>query len=215
MNLNSNNLNPDNGTIVRTENAQSFFESAIITALAHQEYQASESTVCYIAKMLTRFTRSEQWYECTQEGMRAPVLAFLYGQANVTTCARERCSYMRRLGDAALFRAGIFADSFERKLIGVDYCISMGTGAYGYLAQTRRAGAPPSRERAIFDELMHKFSQFVDVLNEICEKSAGRSNKDLLRLYERWLRTGSARCANQLRALGIQINKANTSLAWQ
>jgi len=37
---------------------------------------------------------------------------------------------MQRLGDTALFIAGVFADSLNRKLVDVDYYVAMGGTAY-------------------------------------------------------------------------------------
>ena len=51
----------------------------------------------------------------------------------------------------------------------------------------------------MFAELADQFDPLVDVLGEVSERTraVGRSN-DLLRLYERWLRTGSARSGQRL-----------------
>jgi hypothetical protein len=42
------------------------------------------------------------------------------------------------------------------------------------------------------------------VLNEVSERSHLSSDKDVLRLYEIWMRTGSKRRESQLRKLGIE-----------
>jgi hypothetical protein len=64
----------------------------------------------------------------------------------------------------------------------------------------------------VFDELSGKFAAFVDVLNEVSEQSALTSNSDLLRLYERWLRTGSRRSGDVLAARGIVPTAAGSKL---
>lgn len=56
---------------------------------------------------------------------------------------------------------------------------------------------------ALFGELSAKFIRFVDVLNEVSEASALTNNLSLLRLYEKWLRTGSERSAAKLREKGV------------
>ena len=55
----------------------------------------------------------------------------------------------------------------------------------------------------MFDELAEKFSGFVDVLGEVSERTGLTSNTDLLRLYERWLRTKSRRSGDLLVKQGI------------
>jgi hypothetical protein len=55
----------------------------------------------------------------------------------------------------------------------------------------------------VFDELAAKFTAVVDVLNEVSEQSTLTSNTDVLRLYEKWLKTGSRRSGTLLVAKGI------------
>ena len=55
----------------------------------------------------------------------------------------------------------------------------------------------------VFAELSSKFQPMVDALNEVCEGSGAHCDRDVLRLYEVWLKTGSARCYQQLKRLGV------------
>ena len=64
----------------------------------------------------------------------------------------------------------------------------------------------PLRGTAAFAELGRRFVSFVDVLSEVSERSALMSNNDLLRLYEKWLRTRSRRDGELLAARGIVPN---------
>jgi hypothetical protein len=58
----------------------------------------------------------------------------------------------------------------------------------------------------VFAELGEKFVGFVDVLNEVSERTSCASNADLLRLYEKWLRTGSPRSGQLLVERGVVPN---------
>jgi len=119
----------------------------------------------------------------------------------------ERHRYLQRLGDVSLFIAGFFAHGFARSLIDIDYHIAMGGQAYGVLAHASARG----RGRvlaAVFAELSEKFQPMVDALNEVSEGSGGPSDRDILRLYEIWLKTGSARCYAQLKRLGVDPTSA-------
>jgi len=53
------------------------------------------------------------------------------------------------------------------------------------------------------NELADNFVRFVDVLSEVSERASLGSNADLLRLYERWLRTGSPRSGQLLAERGV------------
>jgi hypothetical protein len=54
--------------------------------------------------------------------------------------------------------------------------------------------------------LGEKFVGFVDVLSEVSERTSCSSNADLLRLYEKWLKTGSARSGQLLAERGVVPN---------
>src|SRR5207248_11431638 len=102
---------------------------------------------------------------------------------------------------------GFSAQSFARKLIDIDYHIAMGGRAYATLAETLSRG----RSRVlgnVFGELAEKFQPMVDALNEVSETSHTHSDKDILRLYEIWLKTGSARSYALLKRLGVDPTRS-------
>jgi hypothetical protein len=78
----------------------------------------------------------------------------------------------------------------------------MGEYAYGSLSRAEDAF------REVFVELSRKFVGFSDVLADISERTAMTSNHDVLRMYEKWLRTGSARESQRLIERGIVPNSS-------
>lgn len=191
------------GTVLAVSNLQEFFRDSIDDALRSQKVTAEAHTAHYIVNLLTAFARSERLYEDCTDGRGTRPLAFMLGDALEAECERERQHLLRRLGDVALFVAGFFARGFPRKLVDIDYYIAMGGTAYGHLSESLRGH---DRSRAfgdVFAELSTKFLPFVDVLNEIAESACVHSDADIMRLYEVWLRTGSARAAGKLRKLGV------------
>jgi hypothetical protein len=58
----------------------------------------------------------------------------------------------------------------------------------------------------VFAELAAKFVGFVDVLSEVSERTSCGSNSDVLRLYEKWLKTGSPRSGQLLVERGVVPN---------
>jgi hypothetical protein len=111
-----------------------------------------------------------------------------------------------------LFVAGFFAHSFARKLIDIDYHIAMGGRAYGELA-TGLARGPGRGLAQVFAELAEKFQPMVDALNDVSETSYRHTDRDILRLYELWLKTGSARCYSILERLGVKPTRAGGGIA--
>ncbi|MEM7404001.1 MAG: hypothetical protein AAF458_01855 [Pseudomonadota bacterium] len=201
---------PGNRPLMTAHDVQSYFEDAVRDASKDQGVGASPDACNYVAGMLARFSRTDRLVEKTPDGRRIPALAQLYARAHASGDSEERCRVMQQLGDVALFLAGVFTESFNRKLVDVDYCIAMGRGAYGYIASAPPRGQGASARPRVYAELSERFVRFVDVLNQIWEHSAGRSNCDVLRLYEVWMRTRSPRAAQQLKALGVDVLDAGS-----
>ena len=201
--------------VVAVANLREFFRDSLEAAMCNQRVAAADDTSHYIVNMLTLFARSEELYEEGDDGRRLKPLAFMLADALEASTAYERDRALRRLGDVSLFMAGFFAHSFARKLIDIDYYISMGGGAYGHLSEMLRGAHQGTSVWEVFEELAAKFQRFVDVLNEVSEMARESSDTDVLRLYEVWMRTGSPRAAAQLRKLGIEPSMFAVSLQSQ
>jgi hypothetical protein len=189
----------DDKSLVAVSNLREFFHDSVQTALRKQRVDVDDHTEHYVVNVLTMFARSEELYENTPEGVRLRPLAHMLADAVEASSAQQRDETLRRLGDVSLFVAGFFAHSFARKLIDIDYHIAMGGRAYGTLADTMRGQA----FACVFLELAQKFQRLVDVLNEVAEMAYTHTDKDILRLYEIWLKTGSPRAYAILRRLGV------------
>ncbi len=190
-------------SLVAVTNLREFFHESIQTALRKQRVEVDEHTEHYVVNVLTMFARSEALYEQTAEGVRLRPLAHMLAQALEASTPQQRDATLRRLGDVSLFIAGFFAQSFARKLVDVDYHIAMGGRAYGTLADNLRGTLRGQAVSVVFLELAQKFQRLVDVLNEVAEMAYTHSDKDVLRLYEIWMKTGSPRAYSILRRLGV------------
>ena len=193
--------------LVPVRSLREFFREALQGACAKQHLSVEEQTAHYVVNVLTLFARSEALYEETADGPRLKPLALMLAEALAAPSPRERERTLQRLGDVSLFVAGFFAQSFARKLIDIDYHIAMGGRAYGVLAEALCRG----RGRVlgnVFAELSEKFQPMVDALNELAETAYTHSDKDILRLYEIWLKTRSRRCYTLLKRLGVDPTAA-------
>ena len=189
--------------LVAVTNLREFFHDSVQTALRKQRVDVDDHTEHYVVNVLTMFARSEQLYESTPEGIRLKPLAHMLADASEACSSQQRDDALRRLGDVSLFVAGFFAQSFARKLIDIDYHIAMGGRAYGTLADNMRGSIRGQAFAAVFLELAQKFQRLVDVLNEVAEMAHTHTDKDILRLYEIWMKTGSPRAFAILQRLGV------------
>lgn len=188
---------------IEVMNLREFFHDSIQQALRHQHVDVDGHTEHYVVNVLTTFARSEALYEQTPEGVRLKPLAHMLIEAAEAPTADRRHQALQRLGDVSLFIAGFFAHSFARKLVDIDYHIAMGGRAYGTLAETLQNRARGRVFASVFAELAAKFRHMVDVLNDVAEMARPASDKDVLRLYEIWLKTGSPRAREFLQRLGV------------
>jgi hypothetical protein len=179
--------------------AQEWFREMLSDALSHRRLKIQEVTEFYLVNLLAGFLEKERLFVEEADGtVRAEPLALILLRA-LEADRRARAAHLRRLGDTALFVSGFFGDSLARSSVDVDYYIAMGERAYGALAETERG------LDALFEELSRRFGDFVDLFAEIAELSDLRSNRGLLRLYERFLATRSERVGQLLRDRGVAL----------
>ena len=181
--------------VLRQETPTEYFRDLVDSALARQRIQASELTAFYLVNLLAGFVRLDRAGVPDVEPLAVQFVRSL------ETGGTRRRVILRSLGDVSLFVSGFFADSLARRVVDVDYYVAMGEYAYGRLSQT---GGDPFAE--VFAELAADFLRFVDVLGDVSERGGLSSDADLLRLYEKWLRTRSVRDGHRLAARGIAPN---------
>src|SRR5258708_16974532 len=132
------------GNVVAVANLADYFRDALQGSVAHQHLAVEDQTEQYVVNLLTLFARAEHLYDGVPAGSRLPPLAGMFAAALEAPAAAERERALQRLGDVSLFIAGFFAHGFTRRLVDIDYHISMGGRAYGTLAgalaPTRRPG---------------------------------------------------------------------------
>jgi hypothetical protein len=99
--------------------------------------------------------------------------------------------------------SGFFPDSFSRRVIDVDYYRALGESAYGSLSRSEDDAFAD-----VFAELARKFVTFMDVLSDVSDQTSHASQADAMRLYEKWLRTGSERDGQRLLERGLLPNRS-------
>lgn len=192
----------DDKQVIANADIRAFFHDSVGAALINQRIEAEDHTIHYIVDLLSGFTRTENLYPSASGAARKP-LALMLAQALESSSAHKRNEALRQLGDLALFISGFFPNSLSRSLVDVDYYIAMGGNAYGSLSDSVKSYSRGNVFSAVFAELAEKFQHFADVLSEVSEQALLDSDRDVLRLYERWVCTRSKRIEKQLRKLGI------------
>src|SRR5690606_27348140 len=146
---------------------EGFFQEVLAGALDRQGVEASEPTEFYLVGLLGGYARARLPDE--------PRSRRLAGTAN--SDAGERGTDLKEVGDTSLYLTGFFADSLQRKLVGVDYYMDLGQAAYHELARRLQA----SSVAEVYAELSGKFPRFVEVLTEV-RRHVSFAGQDVLRL---------------------------------
>lgn len=187
--------------IVVGKSAQEFFRELVSDTLSQRRLHVGDATEFYLVNLLSeQVERARLHGEGAGDDLTEP-LAFILKKA-LESDRDTRWRQLKRLGDTSLFVSGFFADSLSRSAVDVGYYIAMGERAYDTLSGEPRG---PSGAQELFGELATRFSEFVDLFAEISELSALGSNRGLVRLYERFLMTGSERVAARLRERGVAL----------
>jgi hypothetical protein len=186
--------------IFRSESPTEYFRELVEAALRRQRVAARELTTFYLVNLLAGFVHIDRSAAGEDEA-----LGVRFAKALQAAGLKQRHG-LKEVGDLSLFISGFFSDSLNRTLVDIDYYIQLGGSAYGSLARQGDAALGD-----VFDELATGFPSFVDVLGEISERTALTSNSDLLRLYEKWVRTGSRHSGDLLVSRGIVPNASVTS----
>ena len=182
--------------MVRRESAVEYFKELVDGAMEHQHLDATEHAAFYVVQLLAGFLQQP----AADTGDASEPLAIKLARALESGGVRQRLG-LKQVGDLSLFTSGFFADSLARKVVDVDYYVSIGGYAYHALSRVGSDGFA-----SVFAELGDKFVGFVDVLSEVSERTSCASNADLLRLYARWLKTGSPRSGQLLIERGVVPN---------
>lgn len=184
---------------------QDFFRELVTNALGKQKVSTRPETEFYLVNLLNQFMTTDRLYSFDADGSaREEPLAMMLKEALEQNGPQQQSALFRHVGDVSLYMAGFFQDSLTRKLVDLDYYIEVGGAAYQQVA----ARVDENPLKSTYQELAGKFASFVDVLAEVSDQTTlPKTEKDLLRLYEHWVRTRSERAAKALQEAGILPNE--------
>jgi hypothetical protein len=172
---------------------EEFFRDEVERAVRDRGLEAAPLTAHYLVQLLATYA--------AHPIEDRPLALKMLEAADATP--RERRTQLREIGDTSLYVSGFWSDSLADRLVDVDYYIDLGGTAYGELARggTRWTGDPFGN---VFGELAANFTRFVEVLMVISRRATPvTTNQDVVRLYQRWVRTKSRWAAARLAALGV------------
>jgi hypothetical protein len=191
-----------------------YFSEMVEAGLNKRKLKTYPAVQKYLVDLLEHYLDARNLYEETVDmsGQKTPTtLAEMYLKANCSEISEKR-DLLKKLGDRSLYISGFFGDSLERKSFDIDYYAGMGGAAYGSLAHV----SIEDTTATVYRVFSNQFLDFVDVLTYISQQSFVQSDQSILRLYDRYLRTGSELAREKLVEMGVvTVSKDHIKLVRQ
>jgi hypothetical protein len=176
-----------------------FFGELIEQALEERRVNPTDAARLYLTALLVDFARPGSKLDAFE---RPFTLLFAEAQDSV---GGERFERFRALGDGALYVRGFFWEHLETRGVALRYVSAVGARAYdGARHMLERAGGNSAID--VFGELAERFDAFVELFGAVADRLLARgamSNGGMVKLYERWLRTGSGALGEALAQRGL------------
>lgn len=168
------------------------FSEVVKEACENRQIKAQPNVEVYLVQLLRFYLDSNNFHQYRD------TFAELYLRA-MNADNPEKKQLMRSVADRSLYLTGFFADSLQRKIVDVDYYAEIGAAAYSNLC----AWTKEDSLSHVYQTFSKRFMDYVEVLNYISEKSTIQGDQNVLRLYDRYLRTGSELAREKLNELGV------------
>lgn len=177
-------------------NVDGFFREIVESAAEQESVESTDLGLAYVTSLLASYVRLSS----KDRALLGESLTLALHRA-VGASGAERFERLRSVGDAVLYASGFFAEHLSARGVSLPYVRGLGARAYGLAAGTL-TGA-----RDLFQELADRFDNYARLLGAVSDTvaatSAASTPAGTLRLYERWMRTGSPAAADALIERGL------------
>jgi hypothetical protein len=196
-----------------------FFAELVTHATEDRQLQSNEATTAYVAALLADYAHPGAFSRTSLERPFTLLLA-----EAMESAGQERFERLRAVGDGALYLRGFFREHLETRGVALPYVSAVGARAYDGVAAMLRVsvgvgattGAGESAVPDVFGELAARFDAFVELLESVSDRlvaqGAAGSPGGVLKLYERWMKTGSSDIAAALGEHGLVPQRGSGGL---
>ncbi len=186
-----------------------FFREVVEGAVRDRGFDPTPAAEVYVAGLLADFARPDP-----AAGATLGSSVTLRLDEALHAVGSERFERLRTLGDAVLYVSGFFGEHLSSRGVPIGYVRALGSSAYDHAAAMLRRGGGGSAGD-VLGELASRFGMFAALLADVADRllaQSARSDRELLRVYERWLRTGSGALASTLASRGLTPVRGDGSL---
>ena len=201
---------PDNMIRIGDDALTDYFEGSVQGAIEHQRLDLHPDLRAYVVGLLTAFSQRKALRTDEDNDLLDAPVGIQVVRALAAGPGR-RFQMLRQVGDYTLYVTGFFGDKIERGLVDRSYYVDVGAGAYRSAAGALAATGPENPFRTLFCTLSKRFVELMHLIEEVSERCFGQDT-DVLRLYDRYVETGSQQIAARLARLGVPVGVAPKSI---
>jgi hypothetical protein len=172
---------------IERSSPRALFAELLAGAVQKVELQPSPMATAYLVELLDERVLENRDGLAGEQALAEALLAARRDHG------MDRIQRMRGLGDHALFVSGFLADSLLDGPVDASYYRQIGCSAYDDVVSGLRGRGESGCWTRLYRELVEGFGGFVEVLAEIGDRTRPGRPQNLLGVYERYLRIGSAR----------------------
>lgn len=197
-------------TIVAARSVSGFFGEVVAESMRQRRMEATGGAMHYLVALLADYAHPDGR---TGETFDRP-LTLLLDEAVSAADPGERFERLRTIGDGVLYGCGFFSDHFEARGVHRKYLHALGTRAYSAASSMLRRPAE-GEGPDLFAELSEKFDSFVAVIADVADSTIAMgtiTSRGVLKVYERWLKTGSERLATALTSRGVMPTRGTRGI---
>jgi hypothetical protein len=176
---------------------QEFFRDSVNEAATKNSLIITEATEFYLVNLLTQFIDTKYLFSINSQGkLEEEPLALLFADAFEEPTPAYRAKLCQKIGDISLYVSGFFSESFKKRLVDIDYYISMGQIAYG----TAKNLSSGKAHEEVYEEIIEKFNKIVGTFHTISSHYGLKSKTDSLPDFSKIL------SQNQIQTLSLDYD---------
>ena len=181
-------------------NSNEYFQTLVDDAFSDRKIQTYPYIKTYIVDVLKHHLVVENLYDVEDPSGKKThkTMAELLFSANQAG-GKDRVEKFKRLGDRSLYISGFFSDSFQRKIIDVDYYVDIGKMAFDSLSND----VEEDMFSKLFKDISLHFLNLVDVLSLISQRAKMTDEENILRMMDVYAKTGSSLMGETLAEKGV------------
>lgn len=191
------------------QDLRNYFRTSLEEGIKKHKLKLSAFAEIYLLDLLERALDTKKIFTSEANSPIDEPLAIILGKAVESQDPYKKIQLLKNIGDRSLYVSGFFADSLNKKTIDIDYYISMGRGAYKFVADLSLAKSKPIGHADIFEELSEKFIHLVHLISFVSEQSGMTDTDNLIKLYDKWVHTNNESYSEKLRSKGIHLDIEN------